>query len=174
MYSLLRVCRQATQGDCTIGTLKAFIVSLVKPVAYLSFSVISTFEPSRIERALTILKKCYSRPVSITAETTLEIVRCVTKKQFFQARAFYLERVVESRRHNNLPSSILPEEDICFIALKNNQVVGLLHAKETKTRHLKLVAYESLDTEAEVKNLLLEAVGKAFPDCKPINMNSIT
>jgi serine/threonine protein kinase len=39
MYSLLRVCRQATQGDCTIGTLKAFIVSLVKPVAYLSFSV---------------------------------------------------------------------------------------------------------------------------------------
>jgi hypothetical protein len=40
MYSLLRVCRQATQGDCTIGTLKAFIVSLVKPVAYLSFSVI--------------------------------------------------------------------------------------------------------------------------------------
>jgi DNA-binding MarR family transcriptional regulator len=125
---------------------------------------INAIDKATIDRALAILEKCYSRPVSITTETSHQVVRCATKKQFFQARAFFLERLVETRRHTSLLSSIIPDHEICFMAVKNNQVVGLLHARDSKGRHLEMVALELVKDEAQVRALLLHALEKAFPN----------
>lgn len=152
---------------------KEYFKNLEDKTARKMADIISSIERGTIERALTILEKCYSRPVSITTETTTEIVRCVTKKQFFRARAFFLERLVESSRHTELSSSILPDDEICFTALKNNQVVGLLHAKESKRRQLKLLALEILENESDVGGLLLEEVERVFPGYSVINPGSI-
>lgn len=124
---------------------------------------IHAINETTINRAFAILEKCYSQPVLITAEVAHEIVRCTTKKQFFQARAFFVERLVEARKHTALPSSILPDEELCFLALRNNQVVGVLHAKESRRRQVTLIAIELLDKDSQVDNLLLEALVKAFP-----------
>ena len=72
---------------------------------------------------ISLEQKPNERALIPTALVTIK--RCGSPDDFFRARAFYVEQLVKTNLHYNLPELLIPESDICYLAFHQTEVIAV-------------------------------------------------
>ena len=89
-------------------------------------------------RLAALLHNVHSAPFPEILDSTIRVKACSSAADYRRARAFLVEELVRQQKHHSLSSELLPESNLCLLALRGEQIVCCCEIRRQQERAMLL------------------------------------